>query len=532
MRAGRGISRLAATVVLGLTAVLAPGAASVGAAEFRWTAPSSLPHLDPQALPGSADLGVIGLVYEGLVGRAPDLSLTPALAEAWEPVTTTRWRFHLRRGVRFHDGSALTADDVVASLERAMKLSETQGNVLAPLYRIRRMDDVTVDIYTHDPVGDLPDRLTLAPIMDSVWSRQSNPRVQANGTGPFKVESFTPDGPLALVANGDWWGGPPTSVTRAVLYPAARSRDRLRFLLEDRVDLATDLDPDMVEPLGRTAGVVALTTPGTRVLMLGMNQSNDTLRQGKARGNPFKDRRVREAVARAIDTEALNTEILSGQATPAAVIAAPAINGFPQALNLPMAPNAQTARALLAQAGLGDAGFSITLDCPVGHYPRDTLLCGAIADDLTAVGIRTTVNGMPPETYFPHILKRESDFFLLGWMPGTLEIGNPIVNLTLCPPETKPGEAPPPGPGAMNLAGFCDREVDRLALRLTQAQHPSLRDAAAADALMRLRDTVAYVPLLVQPVIWGARDRIQARIRADGVVNPRNVILDPESASN
>ncbi|MCF8482591.1 MAG: ABC transporter substrate-binding protein [Rhodospirillum sp.] len=515
------------------------GGPNAQAAEFRWTAPASLPNLDPHALPSLAEQGLIGQVYDSLVERAPDLSLRPALAEAWEPVTATRWRFHLRRGVLFHDGSRFDADDVVASLERAMATSETQGDILAPLYRIRRMDDTTVDIYTHDPVGDLPDRLTLAPIMENTWLRLSNPKLQANGTGPFKVESFTPNGPLTLTANADWWGGPPTTVTRATLYPTPRARDRLRFLLEDRVDLAQDLDPEMMEPLGRTPGVIALRTLGPRVLMLGMNQSRPNFLSGTGpnrvgpigpgKSNPFRDPRVREAVLRAIDAEAINQDVLSGQAAPAALIAAPVITGFPQALNIRPTANSRRAKALLAEAGVPETGFAVTLDCPAGHYLRDTLICGEVADALTAVGIRVTVNSMTPEAYFSHILTRKSDFYLLGWLPNTLEIGNPILNLAACPPDMPEGVAPPPGPGALNLGGFCDTQVNRLIPRMTSAQHRPQRDAAAAEILMRLRDTVAYVPLIQQPVLWGTRNRVQIRQRADGVVDLRTVILDPES---
>ncbi|WP_413207669.1 ABC transporter substrate-binding protein [Rhodospirillum sp. A1_3_36] len=523
---------------LGLVALsgLVPGLPHWGeaqAAEFRWTAPASLPNLDPHALPSLTEQGIIGQVYESLVGRAPDLSLRPGLAEGWEPVTTTRWRFHLRRGIRFHNGALLDADDVIASLERAMAASESQGDLLAPLYRIRRMDDLTVDIYTHTPVGDLPDRLTFAPIMENTWLSQNNPKISANGTGPFKVTDFTPNGPLTLTANPDWWGGPPTTVTSATLYPTPRARDRLRFLLQDRVDLAQDLDPEMMEPLGRTPGVLALRTPGPRVLMLGMSQARPQFLNGalasRPTRNPFLDKRVREAVMRAIDAEAINQTVLAGQAEPAALIAASVINGFPQALNIRPAADPRRAKALLAEAGLPGTGFSVTLDCPAGHYLRDTLICGAVADALAEVGIRVTINSMTPQAYFPHILTGKSDFYLLGWLPNTLEIGNPILNLAACPPDTPDGVAPPPGPGALNLGGFCDPRVSRLIPRMTQAQNKPLRDAAAAEILMLLRDDVAYIPLLQQPVLWGIRNRVQLRQRADGVIDLRTVILDPES---
>ncbi|WP_242465248.1 ABC transporter substrate-binding protein, partial [Rhodospirillum rubrum] len=242
---------------IALTAPAAPAAA----AEFRWTAAKGLATLEPQSLETLADPGALGGVYETLIGRGPDLDLEPALATAWQALTDLRWRFTLRKGVRFHDGAAFTADDVVASLERASARGGGLAEVLAPVRRVRRVDDATVDLYTQTPTPDLPQRLALVRIIDDGWIARADPATPANGTGPFRVDRFTPGGAVTLVANGDWWGRtipatplgttvpPSPRLERATLIPAARPADRLRLLLEGKVDLALDLPPAVTPPL-------------------------------------------------------------------------------------------------------------------------------------------------------------------------------------------------------------------------------------------------------------------------------------------
>lgn len=497
--------------------------------EFRWTAPASLPSLDPYSLPGLEDQGVLANVYEGLIKRRPDLTLEPGLAADWSPVTDTRWRFYLREKVQFHDGSPLTADDVVAALERAREAGSALATLLAPVRRVRRIDDKTVDVYTDGPVADLPERLVLVPIVDDAWLGKAGSRLagQANGTGPFRVTGFSPGGVLTLESFAGWWDRArvPQAIARAVLYPAPRAEDRLQFLLENRVDLALDLLPQMVTTLERSPGVAPQVGIGARTLMLGLDQASRDLRNGRAQGNPFRDRRVREAMMRALDVPALLDQVMDGQGTPAALIAAPVLPGVPEGINLRPVPDLRRARALLAEAGLPEVGFAVTLDCPTGHYLRDAALCRGVADQLSEAGIRTTVQSLEPQAYFNRILTRQSSLFLLGWLPNTLEVTNPILNLAACPREVTPGQAPPPGPGALNLGGYCDAEVGRLAARLAATLHPPHRHALAAEVLLRLRDDVAYVPLFQPPVIWGRRATLQVLQRADGVLDLRFVRL-------
>ncbi|GEO83028.1 ABC transporter substrate-binding protein [Pararhodospirillum oryzae] len=521
---------LALVVVLAtLGAVLTPARAL----EFRWSAPESLPTLDPHALPGLDQQGLIGALYEGLTRRGPTLALEPGLATGWQPIGETRWRFSLRAGVRFHDGTPFRADDVVASLERARaRTGPSQlADLLASVRRVRRIDDRTVDLFTTTPTPDLPERLALVPILPHDWAGRPADalRTQANGTGPFKLESFTPNGPLSLVANPLWWDRLDPSLSRATLYPAASAETRLRFLTEDRVDVALDLPPAEWGTLERKPGLVALRATGARTLFLGMDQVSPTLRFGRATGNPFQDRRVREALMRALDIDALNKSVYAGLATPAALMTSPAVAGFPDALNVRPAHDLARARALMAEAGLA-GGFSVTLDCPSGRYPQDEALCAGVARALGTVGVRVSVRALAGDAYFDRVLKRETSFYLLGWQPATLEITSTLKALAACPSEERPGVAAAPGPGALNIGGACDEEAHRLILRLGATLDTPQRHSLAARALLRLRDAIVVLPLVQQPVLWGTRDRVTLAQRADGVLDLRFITLDPGRA--
>ncbi len=506
----------------------AGGSGSGGPADFRWTAPKGLGTLDPHAVSDIGSLGVLGSVYEGLVRRGPDLALEPGLALDWTPLTNTRWRFTLRTGVRFHDGSTLDAGDVETSIMRARRMGGMVGDLVADVIRVRDRGTGQFDIVTRDPVPDLPYRLADIAILDTTWlkaRKDSDLTGVANGTGPFRVTSFTANGPLAMAAFRDWWDRPQHNLATAVLYPAADAATRLRFLVENRVDLAVDLPPDAMPVLRTRDWVAPIVTPSARTLVLGMDQTSDFLRDGQARGNPFRDQRVREAVFRAIDMTALENTLLDGLGTPSALIAAPALRGFPSALNTRPASDPDRARRLLAEAGY-DNGFAVDLDCPSGHYQADAALCRAIGGMLGAVGIRVSVQLMEPAAYFKRVLMRESSFFLLGWLPNTLEITNPVANLAVCPDDTTPGTAPPPGRGALNLGGWCNIEADRLYSRMSFTMNDPQRWALAAQVLQMARDSWAYVPLHQEPLIWGRRAEVYVRPRADDVLSLRHVFVE------
>jgi peptide/nickel transport system substrate-binding protein len=225
-------------------------AAGASANTLRWGAGRDINSLDPYSYGSTFTLSFLNHVYEGLVRYNADLQIEPALAESWETVESNIWRFHLRKGVKFHDGADFTADDVVASLTRVSDPSSPlRGNL--PAYKsATKVDDYTVDI---ELVGTYPlllNDLTNIHMFDAGWLKANNSEkptdvakkvegyatFHANGTGPFMVESRVPDSKTVLVVNPNWWDERKHNVDRIEFTPISSAATRVAALLSGEID--------------------------------------------------------------------------------------------------------------------------------------------------------------------------------------------------------------------------------------------------------------------------------------------------------
>ena len=517
-------TRLAAVAAAALAAAAAPAAAKT----FSWSFQSDARGLDPYILNETFTLAFLGNVYEGLVRRGPDLEIRPALATRWERPEPTRWRFHLRRGVRFHDGGAFAADDVVFSARRARAEGSDLKPRIPPGTRVIAVDDHTVDFVTPAPNPILISEWATWYIMDREWCEANGAAApssatagggnhanrHANGTGPFRIESREPGVRTVLVPNPDWWDAPRHNLSRAVFTPVAEDGARVDALLSGRVDLAYPVPAGDVARVDANPGTSVLSGPELRVIFLGMDQARAELPRSGAKGrNPFRDRRVREAVHRAIDADEIRRTVMRGRADPAALLISPKL--FPAAAGFERpAFDPARARALLAAAGY-PGGFRVTLDCPDDRYVNDERICAAVARMLGRVGVRVDVLAQAKAGYFAKILRRDTSFYLLGWTPSSFESWNVLHNLLGCPD--------PSGRGRFNLGGYCSPELDRLAARALAEPDPGRRGALFRRAFeISVRD-VAYVPLHLQRLAWGKRDGVSVVQPADNSLLLRRV---------
>src|SRR4051812_5548266 len=163
--------------------------------------------MDPHSLNESLQLSVTGNVFEPLVGRNKDLSLAPALATSWKQTSPTVWRFELRKGVQFHDGTPFTADDVVFSFQRAAGEGSDLKSNINDVKEVRKVNDYTVDIETKTPFPILPNQLTTLYMLSKKWCEQNQATrpvdrrkgienaasFRANGTGPYRLRERQPN---------------------------------------------------------------------------------------------------------------------------------------------------------------------------------------------------------------------------------------------------------------------------------------------------------------------------------------------------
>lgn len=490
---------------------------------LRFSFQGDVGTLDPYGLNETFTLGYLGNIYEGLTCRGPDLAIEPCLAVRWELLEPTRWRFHLRKDVQFHDGASFGAEDVVFSAQRVRRPSSDLKSRLASV-----KDVIAVDEHTVDFVTEVPNPILLAEwdtwyILDKEWAEANgasdpvdikNPassfaNFNANGTGPFRIVRREPDVRTVAVRHEGWWGQAPSNLEEVVFQPIANDATRVAALLSGELDLILSLPIQDVERIARTPGLKALTGPELRTIFLGFDQARDELLYATVKGkNPFKDRRVRLALYQAIDVEAIAKKVMRGQAVPSAAMVAPGIQGFPQNLRRwPHDPAA--ARRLLAEAGYPD-GFGVTLDCPNDRYVNDEQICQAIVGMLARIGIEVSLNARTKSVYFAKILAAggyDTSFYLLGWTPGSLDSWNALYNLVV----TRDGK----GAGAFNVGGYSNPRIDELTRAILTETDLGRRDAMIQEAWRILHEDVGYLPLHQQALAWGVREGIELVQRAD-----------------
>jgi peptide/nickel transport system substrate-binding protein len=513
------------------TALLAMAASPAAAETLRFAYQTDVNTLDPHGLNETFTLGFQGNFYEGLTRRGADLAIEPALATRWELLEPTRWRFHLREGVTFHDGSPFTADDVVFSAERARAEGSDLRTRLAGVVEVIAVDDLTVDFVTEEPNPIIHAEWDTWYIMDREWALANDAtrptsvadqtgafaHRNANGTGPLRAREPGCGHPHHRPAQPRLVGRAPAQPDRGGVPADLQRQHAPRGLLSGEMDMVYPVPIQDVPRVDGTAGVTALTGPELRTMFLGLDQDRDELLHASVKGaNPFKDRRVRLAVYQAIDMDAIVARIMRGQATPATTMVAPGVQGFPEELERhPYDPEA--ARALLAEAGYPD-GFSVTLDCTNDRYVNDEAICQAIVGMLARVGIEVDLLAQTRSLYFAKVLAQagyDTSFYMLGWTPSSFDSWNALYNLV----HSRTGD----GAGAFNLGGYSNPEIDALTAAILVEPDLAAREALIHEAWQILHDDAGYIPLHQQALAWGVVEGLEVAQRADNVFDWRHV---------
>ncbi len=492
----------------------ATGAPAAADNTVRWASQGDALTLDPNGQNEGPTLTLIRQIYESLVKRDPDLKLIPGLATEWRLVEPTVWEFDLRRGVSFHDGQAFTADDVVFSIERAKSPTSDFGAYVATVDRVEKVDDFTIRLHTRGPNPILPDELTEIYMMSRAWAEEHGVEVpvdpasgeesfatrNANGTGPFVVELREPDIRTVLRRNTAWWGlAEPEAhnIDRIEYTPIANAPTRVSALRSGRLDLMLDVPVQDIPQLERAPDIDILQTANVRTIFLGLNVDRE----------PFNDPRVREALYRAINIEAIRRIIMRGQAQPAGIITAPQVRGYTAELDERLSYDPDAARDLLADAGYAD-GFRVTLDCPNNRYVNDEAICQSLVPMFARIGVEIDLQSVPKSQHFPKIEQRETDFYLLGWGVASLDSHYVFRFLAVTG-------------GPWNATNWSDPEFDALVEAAGVEIDGEKRTAMLQQAWAILKQSNAYLPLHHQVLSWAVSDRFSIPIQGDNQVQFR-----------
>jgi peptide/nickel transport system substrate-binding protein len=496
--------------------LLALAMLSAGAADrtLRWSSSGDILTWDFHAAGDSFSQNVSAQIYEQLVRRGKDTKFEPALATSWEVVSPTRWRFRIREGVRFQDGSELTADDVVFSVIRSQHPNASNRALTTRLGHVKKVDRHVVEFELDAPNPILLEHLLSAVIMSKAWCEkhgvvrpqdyikreETYAARNAMGTGPYMLKSYEPGVRTVLVRNPGYWGGAEGNVGEVIYRPIANAATRVAALMSGELDFVLDPPPQDIERLRSTRGLKVVEGEEWRVLHLGFDQYRDELLYSSVKGkNPFKDRRVRLAFYQAIDIEALRAKVMRGSALPTGSIAFAAGSAAPDTeVRLPFDPAA--ARRLLAEAGYPD-GFEVRLDCPNNRYVNDEKICTAVAAMLAQIGIRASVHAQPMAMFSPRLDSRDVSFFLVG-VGGSGR--DPQTALTL----VAHSENAASGDGRFNSGRFANAEVDRLIDAIKIEMDSGKRDEMIRQALIKLREGVFLIPLHRQMLPWAMRSNV------------------------
>ncbi|MEW6706490.1 MAG: ABC transporter substrate-binding protein [Pseudomonadota bacterium] len=489
-----------------LAALLACGM-PLQASTLRYASAFDPQTMDPHALALLYHTRVVTQVYEGLVNRGRDFrSLEPSLALSWQMVEPTVWRFKLRPGVKFHDGSAFSADDAVFSIQRALQKTSQRANQLAGVTGARKVDALTIEVLTSAPDAVLPEKLWLVAMMSKAWCEQhkvTQPQDyngkqethavrNANGTGPFMLQRYEADVRTVLKAHPGWWGRDTPSGggnLGEVHYVVIQSdATRLAALQSDQVDFV--IDPPFQDlprlKADEALKVQAVEDVGTQYLAF--DQHSAAL-PGLA-GNPFKDPRVRKAVQLAVDAELIVRQVLRGEGKATGSHVSPMIDGYVPAFEKRPKADPAAARKLLQQAGYGQ-GFAVTLDCVNAAYRA--AVCQAIAAMLDKVGIEAKFQPSPTSTFFPKLTQGTSSFLEFGWSPA-MDPWNIFQSLV----RTNDGLAA----GAFNAGRYSNPRLDALIDRMRVEPDLARRRQMVGQALAILHEDLPLMPLYRRHHNW------------------------------
>jgi peptide/nickel transport system substrate-binding protein len=513
-----------ARVVIGALIVCASLFANpVAAQELRIGLAAEPTAMDPHYHNLSPNNSLLSHVFESLVDQDERQRLKPGLAESWKAIDDTTWEFKLRRNVRFHDGTPFTADDVVFSFERAPNVEGSPGSfgVYARGKTFVKVDDHTLHVKTAAPYPLMPNDVSQIFIVSRKHGQGAktpdyNSGKAAVGTGAFRSVEYTPGNRIVLQRNDNYWG-PRPQWTRVVFRGIKSSPSRVAALLAGDVDMieqvpATDMARLRSDPKLTIAEIVS-----NRIIYLHLDHFRDDSpfvrsKDGGPIKNPLRDRRVRQAISKAIDRDAIVSRVMEGLAIKAGQLLPEGFFGVSPKLK-PLAYDPEGAKKLLAEAGVPN-GFRLTIHSPNDRYPNDAKTAEAIGQMLSRIGIDTQVVTMTQSVFFRDASSGGPDktpkfsLILVGWGSGTGETSSPLKSLLATFDPQK-------GMGTANRGRYSNTEVDRL---IGQAL-ATVDDGKRQDLLARAAETAiedgGIIPLHYIVNTWALRRGFAYKPRAD-----------------
>lgn len=481
--------------------------------------------LDPLANPGIVEASFASNFFEGLIAFDKDMKIIPALATKWEVAAPDRWIFHLRPGVKFHDGSTLTAEDVKYSLDRMKNWKPYGGHSGIAVYisgvkSVEVIDPLTVQINTNGPFGPLLRNLRAAYIMNKAYTERLTSEKGIEevgrspmGTGPFKFVDWTP-GDRMMMERFDGYWGEKAGVERVLFRQIANNATRTAALLSGEIHIATELPPHDVKRVESGSSTKVEILDGMRTV----NFKFDTIRKQTPGipgiDNPLRDVRVRKAINHAVDSKAIAKVVMNGFAKPSTQLAGRQHFGWsPNIERLPYDP--AKAKALLTEAGYPN-GFPIRVDSTNNRYVNDEQICLAVAQMLTRAGLQANCRARSKQIAFKEFHDENiqcCSMFIFSFVTPTADIaGNMEANFHTPTADGLMGAGNGRRP---EKAYFSNKEADRLIGEAAKIVDEKEREKVLQKASEVIMKDYPIVPLHYQNDIYGMSKKVIWNPRPD-----------------
>ncbi|MDP1648246.1 MAG: ABC transporter substrate-binding protein [Rubrivivax sp.] len=507
--------------LLAATALAAAVMLPAQAQTLRWAAQNDILTMDPHSQNHATTNAILMHAYEGLTRYNATYQVEPALATKWTFISPTQVRFDLRKGVKFHDGTPFTADDVVFSFGRIKQPQGTMQIYVTGISEIRKIDDHTIDVILGAPNPLLLRNIIDFRIMSKAWAEKNGTaNVQdykakeenfasrnVMGSGAYKITGWQPEQRITMTINPDWWDKHQGNVREVVYTPIKSDPTRVAALLSGDVDMLTDLPTQDVARLRTDSKIKIVDGPEVRTIFLAPDIGSPELKYSNVKGkNPFADKRVRQALSMAIDRDAIRRNIMRGLSIPAGIMVAPGVNGHAPDFDTPVKADAEAAKKLLAEAGYPD-GFEFRLNCPNNRYVNDEEICQAILAMWARIGVRVQLSAENMATFIQKVQNFDTSMYLLGWGVATYDAQYAVQSLA----RTRTSGAD----GNFNFSKVSDPVVDRLTDAMKTEIDTAKRNAMIKESLQRIKDEVLLIPIHHQMRPWAMKAGVTTVHRSD-----------------
>ncbi|MCU6434880.1 ABC transporter substrate-binding protein [Undibacterium sp. Jales W-56] len=490
------------------------------AQEFKLAMSSPPTSLDPHFYNLFPNLNVSDHMFETLVAMDADSRIIPGLAESWTLINNLTWEIKLRKGVKFHDGADLTAEDVIWSLERPATIVNSPGKFdvyTRAIINKKVIDPYTLRLTTKEPYPLLLSDLTAVYIV----SKKATQGLSSDdfgsgkgmvGTGPYKFAKFLRDDRIEMDRFDGYWGKKPATWSKVTLRFIPNGATRIAALLAGDVQALENVPtPDIARV--RSDNNLSMTSKVShRLIYLYPDTSRDkspyvTDKDGKPLDkNPLKDIRVRKAISMAINREAIKDRVMEGLSQPTNNLVPLTLFGHNPDLKV-VKYDPEAAKKLMAEAGYAN-GFGITIHTPNNRYINDEKITQTIAQMLSKIGIVAKVEGAPMSVYAARGVKREYSLGLLGWGAQTGEASSPLRAIAAC-------DEPEKGFGGNNYLKYCNPKVNELLSLALNTVDDKARLKLLQDATAIVINDAGIIPIHQQVTTWAMKKNISYIPRTD-----------------